>query len=53
MQPISSENGRRCKAIPRMRGTLIKSLVRPRYATLPRALALNNWFQIWKAKKNP
>ena len=48
---VISENGRRCKAIPRMRGTLIKSLVHAMRA-LSRA-SKNNWFQIAQAKKSP
>lgn len=48
---VISENGRRCKAIPRMRGTLIKLLVHALRA-LSRA-SKNNWFQIAQAKKKP
>ena len=49
--PVISENGRRCKAIPRMRGTLIKLLVHALRA-LSRA-SKNNWSQKAQAKKSP
>ena len=49
--PVSSENGRRYTAIPRMRGTLIKLLVHAMRA-LSRA-SKNNWSQISRAKKSP
>jgi hypothetical protein len=49
--PVISENGRRCKAIPRMRGTLIKALVHALRA-LSRA-SKNNWSQKAQAKKSP
>ncbi len=49
--PVSSENGRRYTAIPRMRGTLIKLLVHALRAH-SRA-SKNNWFQIVQAKKSP
>jgi hypothetical protein len=48
---VISENGRRCKAIPRMRGTLIKLLVHALRAS-SRATK-NNWFQKARAKKSP
>ena len=47
--PVSSENGRRYTAIPRMRGTLIKILVHALRAH-SRA-SKNNWFQKAGRKK--
>ena len=49
--PVSSENGRRYTAIPRMRGTLIKILVHALRAH-SRA-SKNNWFQKAGRKKTP